>query len=101
MICRHCQRSRVNRPRGLCWSCYYRPGVREQYPSTSKFARRGVGNFCGAAPLPATSTNAIPGSEEKIAILSQRAQSGQSLWHPNDLKVETTPLGGLGLAQAC
>jgi len=29
MICRHCQKSKVNRPRGLCWSCYYRPGVRE------------------------------------------------------------------------
>ena len=51
MICRHCQKSKVNRPRGLCWSCYYTPGVKEQYPSTSKYARRGVGNFTGNAPL--------------------------------------------------
>ena len=29
MICRHCQKVRSNRPRGLCWSCYYSPGVRE------------------------------------------------------------------------
>ena len=46
-VCRHCSKSKVNRPRGLCWSCYYTPGVRDLYPSTSKFARRGVGNFTG------------------------------------------------------
>ena len=52
-ICKHCEKSKVNRPRGLCWSCYYTPGVKEQYPSTSKYARRGVGNFSGNAPLAA------------------------------------------------
>ena len=52
-VCRHCSKSKVNRPRGLCWSCYYTPGVKELYPSTSKYARRGVGNFTGNAPLPA------------------------------------------------
>ena len=52
-ICRHCTKSKVNRPRGLCWSCYYTPGVKELYPSTSKYARRGIGNFTGKAPLPA------------------------------------------------
>ena len=52
MKCRHCHEGPVNRPRGLCWSCYYRPGVRDLYPSTSKFARRGEGNFNGLAPLP-------------------------------------------------
>ena len=101
MICRHCQKSKVNRPRGLCWSCYYRPGVRDQYPSTSKYARRGVGNFCGTAPLPATSTSAAPGSEEKIAILAERAKNRQSLWHPDDLTLETVPASAAALAQAC
>ena len=37
MLCRHCNRVPSNRPRGLCWSCYYKPGVRDLYPSTSKF----------------------------------------------------------------
>ena len=45
MKCRHCHRVESNRPRGLCWSCYYTPGVRGQYPSTSKYARRGVSDF--------------------------------------------------------
>ena len=84
MICRHCDRSPVSRPRGLCWSCYYTPGVREKFPSTSKFCRRGVGNFNGAAPLPAFPTKATPGSQEKVAILEERAKLKQSLWHPDD-----------------
>lgn len=84
MICQHCQKSKVNRPRGLCWSCYYRPGVRETYPSTSKYARRGVANFFGRATLPERPTAAPPGSPEKLAILEERARNKQALWHPDD-----------------
>ena len=72
--CRHCSKSKVNRPRGLCWSCYYTPGVKELYPSTSKYARRGVGNFTGNAPLPPVPTTAAPGTPEKLAVLEQRAK---------------------------
>jgi len=84
MICRHCHHSPVSRPRGLCWSCFYTPGVRDLYPSTSKFGRRGIGNFNRATPLPAFPTDASPGTPEKIAILAQRAELQQSLWHPHD-----------------
>ena len=87
MKCRHCQRVESNRPRGLCWSCYYKPGVRELYPSTSKFARRGVGNFCGPAQ-PCDPTAALPGSAEKVAILEERAKQRQELWHPLDATLE-------------
>jgi hypothetical protein len=84
MGCRHCGRGLVNRPRGLCWSCYYTPGLRERYPSTSKFARRGVGNEYGRAELPPEPTSALPGTAEKVAVLEQRAQRHQALWHPYD-----------------
>ncbi len=84
MLCRHCQKVRSNRPRGLCWSCYYRPGVRDMYPSTSKFARRGIEDFNGRTPLPIKPTAALPGSNEKSAILAERARMKQSLWHPED-----------------
>lgn len=30
------------------------------------------------------STEALPGSEEKIRQLAERAQDGLPLWHPND-----------------
>lgn len=39
--CRHCGGGPVNRPRGLCWTCYHKPGVRELYPSASKYAPTG------------------------------------------------------------
>lgn len=91
LICRHCRKSSVNRPRGLCWSCYYHPGVKELYPSTSKYARRGVGNFAGAAPLPPNPTTAIPGTPAKVAVLEQRAKLGQALYHPADARYEGDP----------
>ena len=87
-ICRHCSKCKVNRPRGLCWSCYYTPGVKELYPSTSKYARRGVGNFSGNAPLPDAPTTAGPGTPEKLAVLEQRAKMKQALFHPADAKFE-------------
>jgi hypothetical protein len=88
MNCRNCGRDRVNRPRGLCWTCYYTPGVREQYPSTSRFGRRGVREFNGLAALPCRPTAAPPGSPEKVAVLEERAQKGQALWHPADAPMD-------------
>ena len=87
MMCHHCQRVKSNRPRGLCWSCYYSPGVREKFPSTSKFARRGIGDFNGRAEL-AEPTAALPGSEEKVGVLEERARLGQALWHPLDARAD-------------
>lgn len=86
--CRHCHRPKVNRPLGLCWSCYYKPGIRKLYPSTSKFAQRGVGNVTGSAPLPDSPTQALPGSKEKVQVMRARAMSNQALWHPGDAKHE-------------
>jgi hypothetical protein len=88
MACRHCGRLKVNRPRGLCWSCYYKPGVRERYPSISKFGQRGVGNGNEAAALPSVPTCARPGSPEKVAVLEQRARRRESLWHPYDAPMD-------------
>ena len=95
MRCRHCGRVRVNRPRGLCWSCYYTPGIRERYPSYSKFARRGLGIGTGYPPLPAMATAARPGTPEKVRVMEQRARNHQSLWHPDDAPMdrESYPIG--------
>ncbi|VTT98908.1 unnamed protein product [Gemmataceae bacterium] len=88
-VCRHCRRSKVNRPRGLCWACYYTPGVKDLHPPTSKYARRGVGNLTGVRPLPRRATAARPGSAEKLAVLINRARRGEALWHPNDAETPT------------
>jgi len=91
-MCRHCGRAKVCRPRGLCWSCYYRPGVRDLYPSTSKFVRRGCG-VTGSGTLSRRPTAAQPGTPEKIRVLQRRAAAGLSLWHPRDWSDRPLGLG--------
>jgi hypothetical protein len=87
MLCRHCQKVRSNRPRGLCWSCYYTPGVRDMYPSTSKYARRGVSDFNGETHVAIQPTEALPGTQDKVSVLAERARLGLSLWHPRDARL--------------
>jgi hypothetical protein len=81
--CQHCGKPKVNRPRGLCWGCYYAPGVRERYGSGSVYARRGVGHT-PAARLPARATDAPPGSLEKMRVMHARLLAAESLHHPDD-----------------
>lgn len=91
VICRHCGIAKVNRPRGLCWHCYYTPGVKDLYPSTSKYARRGSGNLTGVAPLPESPTTAPPGTPEKLEVLAARAKAGQAIFHPADSRYAGDP----------
>lgn len=96
MACRHCHKIRATRPRGLCWTCYYTPGVREQYPSMSPFVRHGVADFCGRGAAPSQPTRALPGTPEKVAVLEQRARLGQRLWHALDAPCEPKCLAEVG-----
>ena len=91
VTCKHCGRSKVNRPRGLCWVCYYLPGVRDRYESGSKYARRGVANITGNRPAPAEPTDAPPGSDAKLAILAMQAKQKVALWHPKDARYPGDP----------
>lgn len=84
MACRHCRRTRATRPRGLCWHCYFAPGVRDLYPVSGKFAARGLGLANAEPPPPAERTRALPGTEEKVAALARRVEAGEGLWHPDD-----------------
>lgn len=81
--CRHCKTRWANRPRHLCWRCYYTPGVLGRYPSTSKFANRGYGNGMAGPVKDAAPTGVRPGPE-KVAVLARRAAAGEKLWHPLD-----------------
>ncbi len=85
-LCRHCGEIPVNRPRGMCWTCYYLPGVRDLYPSTSKYARKGFGNGNFDAPLPVP-TAERPNTEQKVLVMMMRAALGQQLFHPADATV--------------
>lgn len=87
LMCRHCNKAAVNRPRGLCWGCYYTPGLKKKYPSTSKYARRGRGGSkMGELPLASFPTSAMPGTVEKLAVMEKRSKAGRAIFHPDDAK---------------
>src|SRR5438876_1078072 len=89
MTCRHCRIARASRPRGLCWKCFYTPGVRDRYPtSDKKCGRRGIADFYGRHRAPSVPTSALPGTPEKVAVLMERAEQRQSLWHPEDATLD-------------
>jgi hypothetical protein len=94
--CRHCRRGKVARPRGLCWNCYYEPGVRELYPAAIKYQWRGPGVGRRHSLPPPFPTSAAPGSPEKILVLTQRLEQGFDLWHPDDATMD----GGAELSEA-
>jgi hypothetical protein len=71
-------------PAGLCWPCYYRPGLRDLYPSGSRHARRGIGNYIGTRPPAPEPTTARPGTPEKLDVLHERAKAGYQLFHEAD-----------------
>ena len=86
LVCRHCgdPNRRVNRPRGLCWVCYYAPGVRERYGPVAGFVGSlTTKDYVGTRPMPEP-TQARPQTPEKLAVLMERAERGESLWHPQD-----------------
>lgn len=82
LLCRHCGLRPRHRAGGLCVGCYAKPGVREGYLFRAACRGYGLGNH--RRELPPAQTFAAPGSAEKIEVLSERAASGLSLWHPRD-----------------
>ena len=78
--CRRCGRQRVNRPRGLCWYCYYTPGVRDRYPPLILHHH----DTFAPGKLPDEPTDALPGTPAKVRVLAQRQARGEQLFHPLD-----------------
>jgi hypothetical protein len=70
--------------------------VRDLYPCTSKYARRGVRDFYGRVRAPLYATRALPGTPEKLAVLQERARLRQELFHPDDATLETALAVGVG-----
>lgn len=84
--CRHCKVRVGNRQKGLCWACSLDDSVRSLYPTTSKFGRRGIGSVaCEGFTTP---TGHEAGSEEKIAVMHERALAGLPLFDPADKPYE-------------
>lgn len=88
--CQHCEKSGVKkvaaRPKRLCWLCYYNPDINKQYELTSIYANRGPNPGYKQSSAPPSSTQALPGSEEKILVMEERLSKGFGLHHSGDLK---------------
>lgn len=86
VYCVHCGIKVANRPRLLCWTCYYNDLIRELYPGAPR--KDGSSSIPGGVGLTgsglAEPTSYLPGSEEKIEEMGRRAEGGKLLWHPED-----------------
>lgn len=82
--CRVCGLKPSNRPRGLCWRCYYSTGVRELAPVRARCHGSRLVNPTADGHAPASATEAAPGTPEKVSELEARALNGEALWHPGD-----------------
>ncbi len=58
--------------------------MRLLYPLAPGLVRRGAMARNHIPPLPEAPTSAKPGTEEKLAVLAERARRGESLFHPAD-----------------
>lgn len=84
LTCRHCCERHANRPRQLCWRCYYTPGVKDQYPNGNSYLC-GMGNSIEESVLDDEGpTDTSPGTADRLAVLASRARRGKSLFHPGD-----------------
>jgi len=85
--CLNCKIKNAGRPRGLFWTCFYLPGVRDKFAPVSIHGTYGASrneSWRSRSPLPPEPTLAPPGSEEKQAVMQERASKGYSLFHPLD-----------------
>ncbi len=52
-------------------------------------------DFSSGARKKFSSTVALPGTQEKVATLAERAQLGLPLWHPEDRKTYDDAFSGM------
>lgn len=78
--CVHCGHIPANRPRGLCNKCYRNMSIRNLYGATGRY---GILDFMGSAKK-TEPTMSLPGTQDKVAIMMERAERGETLWHHAD-----------------
>ena len=84
-VCRHCQKAKVSRPRGLCWivllsaglagSVSRRPASSSTEASATSTSRR---------PPPPIPTSRSARFARKTGRARRAARLKQALWHPDD-----------------
>jgi hypothetical protein len=87
--CRHCNSRPASRARGLCCVCYDDRSVCHLYSR----ARGASFVDSGKHPISQKSTDAMPGTEDKIRVMMGRAGRQEQLFHPADARYGVTPTG--------
>lgn len=95
--CVNCRYRAANKRGGLCIACRRVPSVALRYAALKpgpKGRRNAYAGDLGSVNHPGTlaaerkpaaaPTSAMPGSAEKIQVLTERCVAGQELWHPGD-----------------
>lgn len=89
VTCARCRRHKALHARGMCSRCYKivraceDRGVQPPAPPGDDPPRP-------RRRTPESPTAALPGTEEKIRVLSERYVRGEKLWHPEDARRATT-----------
>lgn len=87
--CVHCGHFRDITGRGLCQPCHKNPEIRCMYARKNKYTEAFIEPK--KIPLPARPTTAIPGSETKMQVMSERAKAKTQLFHPADARYPGDP----------
>lgn len=74
-LCSECGHLDIRYYNGKCLICHKRGCAKN----------RGVDSYESQLTLPSP-TDALPGTEEKLQVMIERAAKGQHLWHPDDAK---------------
>ena len=84
--CRGCGQRPGSHKRGFCWGCYHDAAVMALFPADqSKNSGGGDATWeYTELPPPPTPTNAVPGSEKKLAVMEWRDAHGYQVHHPGD-----------------
>lgn len=85
--CAHCKCTRKIHARDLCKKCYRVLEIRFMYSTHLKRNRSEIPDSYGERPLPSEPTQYLPGTEEKIRVMAERAIRGEQLFHPDDAKL--------------
>jgi hypothetical protein len=87
-LCLHCGGNAKHGSRGLCCRCYKRLEIRARYPVIRDCARTVGLGIMTPHDKPVASTDALPGTPEKIEAMGQRLAMGCTLYHPDDARGE-------------
>lgn len=85
--CHFCGKSTKSARRGLCYLCYKDETIRSLYDPHAMYGSH-LGR-CKGRKLDDCPTLHRPGSEGKIQIMTDRAEKGLFLFHPNDARINT------------